>query len=194
MTAGKRVDNYTSSGLLLSDWKPVNLTIRFATADDYQACCLLLDQVDALHRDNVPHVYRRSPTGAVRDHGHWTGLVTNDRVGILVAEESRNLIGLVQVMLQESPPVPILVPRRFAVVDTLVVDHRQRRQGIARQLMAAAENWAAHRKAEHMELTVLEFNSSALAFYEELQYETLSRKMSKALSQSGRVPERENCK
>ena len=159
----------------------MNLTIRSAKPDDYEACCILLDQVDALHRDNLPHVYRQSPEGSVRDRDYWTKLVGDDRAGVLVAEATENLIGLVHLRLQETPPLPILVPRRFVFVDTLVVDHRHRRKGIARRLMDAAEKWAIDRQAEQMELTVLEFNNSAIAFYEELRYETLNRRMGKAL-------------
>ena len=162
-------------------------TIRPATANDFEACCMLLDQIDTLHRENLPKLYRRSPETDVRDHDYWMGLVANDRAGVLVAERAETLVGLVQVKLQETPPVPILVPRRFAFVDTLAVDHRYRRKGVASQLMRAAEEWAIERQAEYMELTVLEFNKGAIAFYQELRYETLNQEWGRRLHDKTRA-------
>jgi ribosomal protein S18 acetylase RimI-like enzyme len=48
--------------------------------------------------------------------------------------------------------------------------------------MAAAERWAAERGLSEIELSVWEFNQSALAFYQELGYVTERRKMRRVLN------------
>ena len=57
--------------------------IREATADDYEALCELFDEVDALHRDHLPHFFRR-PTGPVRDQAYYQGLITDENTGLLL--------------------------------------------------------------------------------------------------------------
>jgi len=42
----------------------VGVVIREAAADDYEVLCELFDEVDALHRDNLPQIFQK-PTGPV---------------------------------------------------------------------------------------------------------------------------------
>jgi GNAT superfamily N-acetyltransferase len=91
------------------------------------------------------------------------------------------LIGLVDVAVCESPPVSLLVPRRYAVVDSLVVDQRLQRTGVGRALMEQAHRWAAAQGATEVELTVYAFNETALAFYDSLGYRALSSRMVRRL-------------
>jgi ribosomal protein S18 acetylase RimI-like enzyme len=87
------------------------------------------------------------------------------------------IVGTVHAMLREPPPIPLFEPRRFAVIDNLVVKNSYRRQGIGRALMEAAQRWAASEGANMVELTVYEFNEEAQAFYSRLGYATESRRM-----------------
>jgi len=47
--------------------------------------------------------------------------------------------------------------------------------------MDTVHKWAIAKGATAIELNVYEFNKTAIAFYEALDYETLSRRMSKVL-------------
>jgi ribosomal protein S18 acetylase RimI-like enzyme len=161
--------------------KELNLIIRPATHEDYSAGCVLLEQLDALHRQNLPEVYQRNPTGETRSLDYWMRIIANDRAAVFIGEVSGNIVGLIHVMLQDTSAIPILVPRRFAFIDTLIVDQDHRHKGIAQALMQAAEVWAINGGAEYAELTVLEFNHEAIAFYDKLRYETVNRKMRKSL-------------
>jgi len=49
-------------------------------------------------------------------------------------------------------------------------------------LMDIVHEWAIAKGATAIELNVYEFNKSAMAFYRRLGYETVSRKMSRALN------------
>jgi ribosomal protein S18 acetylase RimI-like enzyme len=159
----------------LAEVKPA---IRRATAADYDALCLLFEQADALHRRHLPRIFRQ-PDGPARDREYLLGLIAAEDAGLFIAEVEGRPVGLICVVLRESPAVPILVPRRYAVVDTVVVDERFRRAGIGRALMEHPAGWAAAQGAESIELNVWEFNREAIAFYERLGYRTASRRMSK---------------
>ncbi len=48
--------------------KDKEISIRQATAEDYDALCTIIDEVDTLHRDRMPHIFQKPP-GPVRDRG-----------------------------------------------------------------------------------------------------------------------------
>ena len=155
--------------------------IRKATGEDYSAVCALFDEVDALHRDHLPDIFQRPP-GEARERDHYLGLIADENVGFFVASAGGELVGFVHVIVRETPAVPVLVPKRYAVVDGIVVESGSRGRGVGGRLMDRAQEWALARGATALELNVYEFNEAAISFYEELGYRTLSRKMRKELS------------
>ena len=158
----------------------MEITIRPATAQDYDDLCRIIDQVDALHREKVPHVFRK-PDGPVRERAYILGLLADRDHGLFVAEVEGQVAGFVHVTVWDTPPIPILVPRRLAIVDNLVVSRDHRRLGIGRALMQEAQRWAIEQGAAEIELNVFEFNEPAIAFYRSLGYETLRRRMGRRL-------------
>jgi ribosomal protein S18 acetylase RimI-like enzyme len=158
----------------------IEITTRTATAQDYDDLCRIIDQVDALHRENVPHVFRK-PDGPVRERTYILGLLADTDHGLFVAEVEGQVAGFVHVTVWDTPPIPILVPRRLAIVDNLAVSRDQRRLGIGRALMQEAQRWAIEQGAAEIELNVFEFNQPAMAFYQSLGYETLRRRMGRRL-------------
>ena len=158
----------------------MDLDIRKAAASDYDDLCALFDEGDTLHRKNLPHVFQK-PRGPVRDRNYVLGLISDETVGLFVAQVEDHLVGLVCVIIKESRAVPIIVPRRYAVIDNIVVREGFRRAGIGRALMEKAQEWAATEGADSIGLNVWEFNKGAIEFYLQLGYGTASRKMSKRL-------------
>jgi len=163
----------------------MDLRIREAEASDYDALCALFDEVDSLHRARLPHIFQK-PDGPCRDKDYVLALIADETVGLFVAETEGQLAGLVCVVITESAQVPILVPRRYAVIDNIVVRSAFRRRGIGRRLMEEAQRWAEAQGADSVELNVSQFNRGAIAFYESLGYKTASRRMSKNLPQAPR--------
>ncbi|MBN1137717.1 MAG: hypothetical protein JXM73_14110 [Anaerolineae bacterium] len=41
--------------------KAMEINIRQATAQDYEALCAIIDDVDSLHRDHLPHIFQKPP-------------------------------------------------------------------------------------------------------------------------------------
>jgi len=158
----------------------MEIIIRSAVEADYGKVCRLLEEVDRLHLQRLPAIYRRSD-GPVREWEYFAGLLEDENVGLFLAELAGELVGLIHVLVAQARELPLLVPRHFAVIDNLVVTEHARRQGIGSLLIEQAECWARERGLTTIELTVYEFNQGAIALYEKAGYETLLRRMSKKL-------------
>jgi ribosomal protein S18 acetylase RimI-like enzyme len=154
--------------------------IRKATADDYNSLCELFDEVDALHRDHLPHIFQ-VPSGVAREHDYYSGLIADENVALLVAEVGAKPVGFVHAIVRDSPAMPFFVPRRYVIVEGIGLKSGFRNHGIGRNLMNEVQEWAIAKGATSVELNVYEFNRSAISFYERLGYQSLSRKMSKEL-------------
>ena len=158
----------------------MKVRVRKATADDYSSLCELFNEMDALHRDALPHIFQQ-PDGAAREKDYYLGLIADESVALLVAEAGGNLVGFVHAMVRDVPAFPVFVPRRYATVDGIVVKSGFQNHGIGKILMDKMQEWAIAGCATSIELNVYEFNETAISFYERLGYQTLSRKMSKEL-------------
>lgn len=158
----------------------MEISIRKATSDDYDSLCELFDEIDSLHRDNLPHIFQK-PNGATRERDYYLGLITDENVGLFVAEVSEKLVGFVHAIIREPPDIPIFVPRRYAIVDGILVKSGFQNHGIGRILMDKIQEWAIVKGVTSIELNVFEFNQTAISFYEKLGYQASSRKMSKEL-------------
>jgi ribosomal protein S18 acetylase RimI-like enzyme len=161
----------------------MDLIIRPAAAQDYDDLCEIITEVDEIHRQQCPHIFQKPP-GPARERAYILGLLADEDHGLFVAETGGRVAGFLHIVAHDTPPIPILVPRRLATVDNLVVRRDLRRSGIGRALMERAEQWAREQEAVELELTVFEFNTGAVAFYRGLGYETRTRRMSKGLDQA----------
>ena len=152
------------------------MIIRQATPQDYEALSILIEQVDVLHRRQLPHIFRKGDDPA-KQQDYIMGLLTTENVGVFVAEQNHSLTGFVVVLVRMTPDIPILVPRCYALIENIGVDKSHQKQGIGKALMARAQQFASAKGASSLELTVYEFNQDARAFYEALGYQTESRRM-----------------
>jgi GNAT superfamily N-acetyltransferase len=141
----------------------------------------VFNEGDALRRRIPPHICRE-PEGPVRCRSYVLALISDGDVGLFFAQVKDQLLGLVCVTIRQSPVVPIIAPRRDAVIDNIVVRPGFRRAGIGRALMERAQEWAATGGAGTVELNVWEFNTRATEFYHQFGYRPVSRDMRMQLS------------
>jgi ribosomal protein S18 acetylase RimI-like enzyme len=158
----------------------MEITIRKATSTDYDTLCELFEEIDSLHSDNLPHIFQK-PDGAPRERDYYLGLISDENIALFVAEAGNKLVGFIHAIIKDAPPIPIFVSRCYAVIDGVLVKSEFQNQGTGRMLMDKIQEWAIAKNATSIELNVFEFNQSAISFYEKLGYQTLSRKMGKAL-------------
>ena len=157
------------------------IALRRATANDLEAYCDLLAEADGLHRRRLPRIFR-PVAGPTRSPDHFLGLLGDPRSAVILAEAEGEPVGCLVITLRDTPTVPIVAPRRVAVVDTLVVTRAWRRLGIGTALMLEAERWARAQGATDLELSVYQFNRGARAFYRALGYHTLYHRLIRPLT------------
>src|SRR5260221_13554104 len=146
------------------------LTIRRALPEDYTSVCRLLEQLDDVHRERLPWLFR-APELPPRNAAFLEQLLSGEGSSILVADVGR-LVGVAEVLLRAAPAFPVFVRQTFGVVESIFVEPDARRRGGGTALAHAAEEWARERGAAWVELGVYEFNDVARRFYESLGYET----------------------
>ena len=154
----------------------MDILVRPATHEDYERLLEIYRQVDELHRRHHPEVFRQ-PDGPPRTFDYYCSLLEDMHTGIFVAEEGGDLAGFIHVAIRDAAPIPILRPRRYAVIDGIGVRSDRQNRGVGSALMAKAHTWAAAMGATAMQLNVYAFNEQALTFYRKLGYRTVSYKM-----------------
>ena len=148
----------------------MSITIRPARESDLPALAQLWGQVDELHARIRSDYFRASPERSLSGRNLKKTLDSPHQI-MLVAENKGQVIGVVEVKIYDTPDHPLMVPRRRARVEELVVDLHHRRCGIGRALMDEAVGWARRQSASHVVLTVWSGNDEAEAFYKRLGYQ-----------------------
>ena len=141
------------------------MRVRTATLRDYEAMCVLFDELDELHRQARPDLFRRfaGPARTREQVARWLSEVGST---ILLAVDEAGVIGLAVLLTRPASGFAGAVPRKVIELDNVVVRADRRGRRIGRRLLAAAVEWARQRRANHLEVTVHAFNRDARRFYE----------------------------
>ena len=154
--------------------------VRAATPGDAEGMCECYEELDALHREALPVLFRAAE-GPARSQEFFSRIFADPDASLWVAEYAGHVIGFVIVSLKSTPDISILVPRRYAAIVDLAVKSSFRRHGVGRALVERAEIWAREQGAAQIELNVFEVNREAVAFYEAMGYDPVVRRMWRAL-------------
>jgi len=154
--------------------------IRPATFKDYVGLSEVFREADLMHSTALPDLFRPT-TGPARSRDYLAEIIDSENSVVLVAEQDGKLIGAVHAEVREAPVIPQVTPRRFAVIDTLVVTRPHRRKGVGTALAGELHRWVKAKRVSQVELTIYEFNKSALAFVQKLGFRTASRRLRKSL-------------
>lgn len=151
------------------------ISIRAATVDDHQSLTRIAREINAMHAEALPARFQIAADPLPLDY--FQALLNSDEDHVLVAERAGVVVGYAILRIRESPPVPVVMPRRYVLLNDLVVTGAAQGQGIARMLVEASVGWARSRGAAELQLGVYEFDERAIAFYEHLGFTTLKRTM-----------------
>jgi ribosomal protein S18 acetylase RimI-like enzyme len=161
------------------------IDVRPAAPADHAALRPLFDELDRLHRQNAPWMFQ-TPESDPRPPSHHAALLADPHQALFVAEDAElapaeRCVGLAHVLLRNTPPFGVFIPRCYAVVDSIVVLPSARRRGIGRLLHEACNTWSAAQRAAWIELTVYDFNVGARAFYAALGYQVMTQRLRRPL-------------
>jgi len=154
--------------------------IREATQKDYNGISEVFEEVDSLHRKALPHIFRE-PDRPARIEEFISSIISDENAALFVGETNGQIIGLVHVLIRQTPPVLIMVPRRYAVLENLAVRDGYRHLGVGTSLLERAHQWALGKELSQIESNVWEFNEEAIAFYKKQGYTTARRSISRPL-------------
>ena len=157
----------------------MDIAIRNANQADYESLVPLFRQVHALHVHMRPDLYRENQTPVWKEL--FEGQLHDAKQHIFVAAIGSEIAGVVVAREEEITENPFVKTRKLLLVDSLCVSKAQRRMGIGKMLMQFVIGFGKSIKADGIELTVLEENSSAISFYESIGMTTKNRKMEIAL-------------
>lgn len=161
------------------------IAIHAATSADMAALCQLYLAFHEFHVRGLPErlLSLGDPAqfdcaGLIADLGRLLGA---DDAALLVAERHGAVVGFAEVYLRQTEPERPVVARSYAQLQSLFVAEPERRRGIGRRLLDAAQGWARARGASELQLDVWEFPAGPLDFYERAGYRTLRRTLVRPL-------------
>lgn len=139
----------------------MNLILRPAQSADYMDVESIMKEVQQLHVDWRPDIYK--PADTVYPMAYFQRLISENR--LLVAEQDGMVVGLLSCMYRhvESDKQ---VTRDVLFVDDLAVKEEYRGQGIGTRLLEAARNKVREEHLDGLELQVNARNTAARKMYE----------------------------
>ncbi len=154
---------------------PARVAVRFAREDELDRVNELRRQVNDLHVEGVPDVFKPGFCDELRDFIH---VIRNDpNKEIVVAEADGTVCGFAVLNHIVRPENPFMFERDFLDIDEFGVDRAFRRRGVAGAMIRFIRNYAKEKGYRRLELNMWEFNRGALAFYETADFKTYRRYM-----------------
>lgn len=151
------------------------MPIRFAKHEDLERVNELRRQVNELHVEGEPEIFKPGFSDELRDHIYK---VFNDPLQRIVIYDKEGVICAFAVLNHIiRPENPFMYKRDYLDIDEFCVDESFRRMGIAAEMISFIRDYAKTCGFERLELNMWEFNKDALAFYEAVGFETYRRYM-----------------
>ena len=151
------------------------MEIRFATESDLERVNELRKQVNDLHVEGKPDVFKPGFSDDLRD---FINVIWKDsEQEIVVAVDDGIVCGFAIIHHINKPENPFMYERDFLDIDEFCVDEAYRRKGAATELIAFIKSYAKEKGFHRIELNMWEFNQGALAFYEAVGFKTFRRYM-----------------
>lgn len=151
------------------------MIIRFAKENELVRVNELRKQVNDLHVEGKPEVFKAGFNDELRDYIY--NIWDDPEQEIVVADLDGTICGFAVLHHIVKPATPFMYERDFIDVDEFCVDKDYRRQGVASEMITFIRNYAKEKGFNRIELNMWEFNRDALAFYETVGFKTYRRYM-----------------
>lgn len=162
---------------------PAHHAIRPATIADHAAIVEICIPLQESHAAAQPWRFRTG--GSPLPAPYVRGLLEDDASAIFVSVHGDAVTGFVILKRVDTPPIDILTPRRYVLVDTIAVAPAWQGHGIGHGLLEIAEAWAREQGAADLDLSVAAFNDRAITFYRRHGFGIRNLVMTKRLETMG---------
>lgn len=140
------------------------MTIRKATENDMPALHRLLKQVNRIHHDGRPDLFK---LGEKYTNDELAAILQNENKPIFVAEDDHGDVkGYAFCVYKNEPETTLLHAMHTLYIDDLCVDENCRGQHIGRALFEHVKAFAKENGFYNVTLNVWALNESAQRFYE----------------------------
>lgn len=138
--------------------------IRFATENDIPKIGELLSQVDLVHHNGRPDIFK---VGRKYSESELKELLKDSQRPILVAtDENDEVTGYCFCIFQQHINNSVLTDIKTLYIDDLCVDEKLRGKHIGKELYKSAVKLAKENGCYNLTLNVWSCNASAMRFYE----------------------------
>ena len=139
----------------------MDILVRKAVAGDYASVLQIMNQVQKLHVEWRPDIYR--PNDEILPIDFFTERVKEEE--IFVAEAEGKVIGVMEIMFRHVE-TPAHVTRDVIFIDSMAVDEAYRGQGVGHAFFEKVKEVASDKNLDGIELQVNAKNKLAYEMYE----------------------------
>ena len=144
---------------------------RRAREGDQKALERLINVLDAAHAEARPDLYYVAGEHPRGPDFLATVLSSFDEL-LIVADCDGDVAGFVHLKIKHTPAAPSVHERRYAEIDSVVVDPKKRGTGIGRELIETALACAGELGIADQQINVHAFNQDAQRLYERMGFQT----------------------
>ena len=138
----------------------MNTQIRLAKKTDYEAVTRIMSQVQDMHVEWRPDIYKHNDNLIPQDV--FEKIVENDTFYVAVNQDS--VVGVLEIVYRHVES-PSHVTRDFIFVDTMAIDENYRGMGIGHKMFDFLKQIKAEKNLDGIELQVNAKNSVAYEMY-----------------------------
>lgn len=158
------------------------MIIRDATSKDFKEVSRIYEQVDKMHRDHYPNIFKKAQV-AGRPDDYFQSICDGEFSKLIVAESEKGVIGFAEAYVMTSSDFPVLQPRQWVLIDGIAVDEEIRGTGAGQAMLDYLVGWSKSMAIEEIELKVYSFNTGALKFYERNGFKEMNKTLSLKLDE-----------
>lgn len=153
------------------------MSVRLATQEDAEAIAFLNREVQQMHADAQPHLFKQpgdlEPFKAdIRDR-----MLANEDGRVLIAEDDGHPVGYVYLQFICRPENAYTYARRFVHIDQISVKSECRKTGAGRALIEAVFELARRENIERITLDTWNFNENARIFFAHMGFNVFNYRM-----------------
>ena len=141
-------------------------TVRRATKDDISGILDLLVQVDMVHHNGRPDLFKGPATKYNAEE--LSRIVEDDSTPVFVFDEDGEVLGHAFCMHKQIVGDSVLTDIKTLYIDDICVDEKARKKGVGRSLYENVINYAKEKGCYNVTLNVWTCNPGAMKFYEEM--------------------------
>jgi diamine N-acetyltransferase len=157
------------------------VTVRAAIMEDADAIESLTVEVQQLHREALPDVFK-FPSGKLFSRDKLATLLQDANSTVAVAERQGEIIGHVYGIIVHRPENDFKKAEKYMYIQQIGVREDARRQGVGRALIAFVESRALASAVTGLQLDYWAFNTRARSFFESCGFSASQVMMRRRLS------------